>query len=266
MGMGMCCTIIQNNNKHGREQDPWWRREPQKGVGLEMHRSGLTVTTEEVSTVKILQQVKQGNVQLSKTGAQLQYSELWTETFVCILLYCSLYCFRRNTLKYGGSIFRDIPLNPNLWSPEWSSETQEDKMSEHPRPCLITPDFYGSRQAISTSFFIGDLKMHSPTPKFCWAPAAADKHISWSPPPSLFLIFSGLLTVIPLPHLSPSPLLAGDSSAATLAKPLAKKAERLHRLALTCYLFPNVILQSFHSYPVRFQQTLLQNTFSFNGQ
>lgn len=54
--------------------------------------------------------------------------------------------------------------------------------------------------------------------------------------PPLFLIFSGLLTVIPLPHLSLSHLFAGDSSAATLAKPFAKKVERLHRLALTCYL------------------------------
>lgn len=72
--------------------------------------------------------------------------------------------------------------------------------------------------------------------KFCWAPAAADKHISLSPPPSLFLIFSSLLSVIPLPHLSSSPLLAGDSSAATLAKPLVEKAERLQQLSLTCYL------------------------------
>jgi len=58
----------------------------------------------------------------------------------------------------------------------------------------------------------------------CWEPAAPYKHISLSPSHSPSLIFSRLLLVIPLPHLSLSPFFAGHVST-----PLATKKRKAGR-------------------------------------
>lgn len=85
------------------------------------------------------------------------------------------------------------------------------------RPCLFFFNALGTQNVFAHQ-------------DFYWALAAANKHINLSTSPSLFLIFPSLLTVIPPPHLSLSPLFAGDTSATPLAKGLAEKAAGLHPL------------------------------------
>lgn len=100
---------------------------------------------------------------------------------------------------------------------------------------MISKDFYGRTQAVSTSFYALGTSNAFAHNDFCWEPAVANKHISLSPSPSPCLIFSSLLPVIPLPHLSVPLLFTGDGSATPLAKRLAEIC-RMHQLSRTFHL------------------------------
>lgn len=101
-----------------------------------------------------------------------------------------------------------------------------------------------------TFFCIGDLKLHSPTKNAAGHPQQQINTSAWVHPP-LFLEFSSLLPVIPLPHLSLSPLFTGDSSAAPLAKKLAEKAAGLHQLSHL--LLTSYSQRWFHTSPLPFE-------------
>lgn len=105
----------------------------------------------------------------------------------------------------------------------------------------------------------------------------ANKHISSSPFPSLCLIFSSLLPVIPPPHLSFSPHFAGDTSATPLAKRLAAKSAGRHQLLRLLLLTPKgdaKFIYSFFSFffspnlwdtSKLLMETLLSKAFNFTA-
>lgn len=115
------------------------------------------------------------------------------------------------------------------WSPLWPTETKREQKSHHLRACLISLRFLWQETGCVYFFMHWGLKIHSPTKISAGHPQRQINTSAWVRPP-LFLIFSSLLPVIPLPHLSCSPLFAGDTPATPLAERLAKKYAGLHRL------------------------------------
>lgn len=115
--------------------------------------------------------------------------------------------FNMIALKVGNHVM----LSPNFPSKPCVNLRNRHSIWE----CLISHDFYGRRQAVSTFLCIGGLKMHFLTEISAGHPQWRINTSVWVHAPLSF-IFSSLLPVIPLPHLSHTPLFGGDSSATSL--------------------------------------------------